>query len=560
MATATADTRLEAIEPALIEPNPYQPRQTVDPEGIEKLAADIKEDGLRHPIVVRPHPEAIEGVRRYQLAEGQRRLAAVRLLVERDEWRGGIEARIRDYTDEQLLLTSLAENNMREDVNPIEEIRAIRTALDTIPGLRAVDVARALGVSKSQVSNRLALLKLPKMVQDLVATERMGWTAARELVVLTRGECDHSDVMQEFVEYLCRFDPPFTVENVINRLYITCRDSKHLRSLDGLQEWENRSVVLDVSKFAKNHTTHRIKTGRHGSDSHARVTCDIEEFDALQKKAGELRTTPWRNRDGKVDQWVTAMMEDPAVKRVAPEFSHENPEFTDEQRTALGVRATRTPLLKNGWNQELTSDRGWARLPRYFDKTECVNTCKKGAYYGEDWDGMTLTCSLKSCFEKKLQDGFARLHKKFSKTMEHANARQTKLAGQLPEVIQNGPAIRALGRLMLESVTRTLPTNPDVDHSDFHYEVERREYFPDSSLRAAERLGFERDQDNTDRILWNREGALTAYDTLSDAAAAAVAYDLLANALDGQGLTVKHLNVGELLRQHSGPTNGAVSQ
>ena len=81
------------IELDKIEPNPDQPRQWIDPEKIEELAASIASRGTRqpdNPILVRPAPSGD----RFLLVSGERRWRAKQLLRERARFRR-VTARFR---------------------------------------------------------------------------------------------------------------------------------------------------------------------------------------------------------------------------------------------------------------------------------------------------------------------------------------------------------------------------------------------------------------------------------------------------------------------------------
>src|SRR5258708_14070059 len=73
---------LVEVELDKIEPNPDQPRQWIDPEKIEELAASIASRGTRqpdNPILLRPAPEGD----RFLLVSGERRWLAKQLLREK---------------------------------------------------------------------------------------------------------------------------------------------------------------------------------------------------------------------------------------------------------------------------------------------------------------------------------------------------------------------------------------------------------------------------------------------------------------------------------------------
>src|SRR6266699_1121667 len=95
-----------------IKPNPFQPRQTVDPAALEELVSSIKQAGLLQPVVVR---RANGG---YELIAGERRLRACQQLG----WER-IPAVQRDADDRTLLTLALIENLQRDDLSPVDEAR-----------------------------------------------------------------------------------------------------------------------------------------------------------------------------------------------------------------------------------------------------------------------------------------------------------------------------------------------------------------------------------------------------------------------------------------------------
>src|SRR5207245_1896314 len=109
----------------LIDPNPDQPRRTL--EGIEELAAHVKQYGLLQPIVV-----SRTGNGRFTLIAGHRRLAAVRWLAEHDDpdrWRH-IPTITRTLETEERLTLALAENLSRHALSDAKIATAIRVLVD----------------------------------------------------------------------------------------------------------------------------------------------------------------------------------------------------------------------------------------------------------------------------------------------------------------------------------------------------------------------------------------------------------------------------------------------
>ena len=158
----------------------YQPRTDMRPESLSELADSIKSQGLVQPILVRPLPRAsAEGSQRYEIIAGERRWRAAQMagLAE-------ISAVIRDVPDESAVAMALIENIQREDLNPLEEARALQRLVDEF-GLTHQSAAEAVGRSRAAVSNLLRLMDLADEVKDLLETRRLEMGHGRALLALT---------------------------------------------------------------------------------------------------------------------------------------------------------------------------------------------------------------------------------------------------------------------------------------------------------------------------------------------------------------------------------------
>ena len=105
---------LHGIPTKLIRPNPNQPRKAFEKDGLEELAASIKEHGLVQPIVVR------KAGKFYEIIAGERRWRAYQI-AGIDE----VPAIVKDLQPNETLLESLLENINREDLTPIEREDAV---------------------------------------------------------------------------------------------------------------------------------------------------------------------------------------------------------------------------------------------------------------------------------------------------------------------------------------------------------------------------------------------------------------------------------------------------
>jgi ParB family transcriptional regulator, chromosome partitioning protein len=158
----------------------YQPRVDMRTETLAELADSIKSQGVVQPIVVRLLGASDGGEsQRYEIIAGERRWRAAQMagLTE-------IPAVIRDIPDEAAIAVALIENIQREDLNPLEEARAL-TRLITEFGLTHQQVADAIGRSRAGVSNMLRLLELAPEVCELLEKRTIEMGHARALLALS---------------------------------------------------------------------------------------------------------------------------------------------------------------------------------------------------------------------------------------------------------------------------------------------------------------------------------------------------------------------------------------
>ncbi len=155
-----------------IRPSSYQPRLKKE-EGLEELAASIKEKGILQPLLVR---EITPGL--YELVAGERRFRAAQIAgLER------VPVIVRDLSPQEALELALIENLQREDLNPIEEARGYARLIQEF-GLTQEEVAKKVGRDRSTVANALRLLKLPEDLQEDVLEGRLSAGHARALLSL----------------------------------------------------------------------------------------------------------------------------------------------------------------------------------------------------------------------------------------------------------------------------------------------------------------------------------------------------------------------------------------
>src|SRR3954454_12185054 len=169
---------LRELPVELVRPNPAQPRKRFDDEALQGLAASLAERGVVQPIIARPVAGGT-----YEIVAGERRWRAAQLAgLER------IPAVIQDHDDAASLEVALVENMAREDLNPVEEARAVAALVEEL-GLSREAVGRKVGRSRVAISNLLRILDLPDDALELLESGRLTEGHGRALLMAE----DHAD-------------------------------------------------------------------------------------------------------------------------------------------------------------------------------------------------------------------------------------------------------------------------------------------------------------------------------------------------------------------------------
>ncbi|HET7570231.1 MAG TPA: ParB/RepB/Spo0J family partition protein [Gammaproteobacteria bacterium] len=172
-AAPEAGDSLKTLPVDLIQRGKYQPRKDMHADTLEELADSIRAQGVVQPIVVRP----IAGSR-YEIIAGERRWRAAQIAGLHE-----IPAVIRDVPDRAAIAMALIENIQRENLNPLEEARALERLIDEFE-MTHQQASEAVGRSRAAVSNLLRLLELAPATAKLVEEGRLEMGHARALLAL----------------------------------------------------------------------------------------------------------------------------------------------------------------------------------------------------------------------------------------------------------------------------------------------------------------------------------------------------------------------------------------
>lgn len=174
-----SDDELQKLPVDLLQRGKYQPRIDMRPETLQELADSIRAQGVVQPIVVRPLDTIDPGSNaRYEIIAGERRWRAAQLAGLHE-----IPAVVRRVPDKAAIAMALIENIQREDLNPLEEARALDRLITEFDMTHAT-AAEAVGRSRAAVSNLLRLLELTDEVKTLVEHRELEMGHARALLGL----------------------------------------------------------------------------------------------------------------------------------------------------------------------------------------------------------------------------------------------------------------------------------------------------------------------------------------------------------------------------------------
>ncbi len=179
---AASQSELRDLPVDLIVRGRYQPRVDMREETLSDLAESIRAQGIVQPIVVRRASDGAAGDTSYEIVAGERRWRAAQMAG-----LDTIPALVRDIPDEVAVAVALIENIQRENLNPIEEARALRQLVADF-GMTHERASEAVGRSRAAVSNLLRLLDLPDAVIGMLERRELDMGHARALVSVTPAE------------------------------------------------------------------------------------------------------------------------------------------------------------------------------------------------------------------------------------------------------------------------------------------------------------------------------------------------------------------------------------
>ncbi len=180
-----ADESVGRLAPlASIEPDPKQPRTAMG--NLSELVQSIRDKGVLEPILVRPIPpeelRSASGGVTLRIISGERRYRAAQ-----EAGLSKVPVIEMDISEQEALEIALVENLQRKDLTPFEEAEGYK-ALADLYGYTHEQISKAVGKSRTVVTESFQILQLPPRVRDIV--QALGITSKSVLLEVIKAETE----------------------------------------------------------------------------------------------------------------------------------------------------------------------------------------------------------------------------------------------------------------------------------------------------------------------------------------------------------------------------------
>jgi ParB family chromosome partitioning protein len=261
---------LQTLSLDRLRPGKYQPRTKMNAESLAELALSIKEQGIMQPILVRP----VDGGR-FEIVAGERRWRAAQQAGLRE-----IPALVKNVPDQSALAVALIEYIQREDLNPLEEARGLQRLIDEF-GLTHDEAAKAVGRSRSAVSNLLRLNALAPPVQEYLLAGALELGHARALVPLP--------VAQQSGAAARIVDAALSVRETERLVHGLLNPAKRAMRRKGRPAYDADTARLENELSEKLGAVVHIEPGRQGAGRITIRYSSLEQLDGIVERIGLVK-------------------------------------------------------------------------------------------------------------------------------------------------------------------------------------------------------------------------------------------------------------------------------
>jgi len=170
---ANPSTDINRLPLTALQAGKYQPRQKMEAGALQELAESIREQGVMQPLLVR-----LVAPGKYEIIAGERRFRAATIAGLKE-----VPVLVSGADDQAAAAMALVENMQREDLNPLEESQGLARLIEEF-GFTHEQAAKAVGKSRSAITNLLRLAQLAKPVQAMLLAGDIDMGHARALLPL----------------------------------------------------------------------------------------------------------------------------------------------------------------------------------------------------------------------------------------------------------------------------------------------------------------------------------------------------------------------------------------
>jgi len=224
-----------------IKPNPNQPRQDFDQAKLEELKLSIKKNGVLQPITVQ---ELDNG--NYKIIAGERRYRAAKAVGLK--WIPAFTIQISN--ESEMMEYALIENIQRVDLNAIEEAEGY-AILSGKYNLKQREIAEKVSKSRTEISNKLRLLKLPPIIKDSLRNNEITYGHARALITIKKS----TKMIAVFYKIINNKLSVRDTEKIIKEKSHQLKQNKNHSNLPAeekkLQHYLSSKVSININKNSK---------------------------------------------------------------------------------------------------------------------------------------------------------------------------------------------------------------------------------------------------------------------------------------------------------------------
>lgn len=170
---AKSSVEINRLPLTALQAGKYQPRQKMEAGALQELADSIREQGVMQPLLVR-----LVAPGKYEIIAGERRFRAATIAGLKE-----VPVLVSGADDQAAAAMALVENMQREDLNPLEESQGLARLIEEF-GFTHEQAAKAVGKSRSAITNLLRLMQLAKPVQAMLLAGEIDMGHARALLPL----------------------------------------------------------------------------------------------------------------------------------------------------------------------------------------------------------------------------------------------------------------------------------------------------------------------------------------------------------------------------------------